>query len=460
MTMKMSEMELTVVGGGLAGSEAAWQAAQRGIRVNLFEMRPVRSTGAHTSANLSELVCSNSLGSNLVDRASGLLKEEVRRMGSLLLQCAQAASVPAGGALAVDRDAFAELVTERITRHPKITLIRQEVENIPSGPAIIASGPLTSPALSEAILRMTGREHLYFYDAIAPIVAFESIDMGVAFRASRYERGERDEGDYINCPMTREEYDRFVDALLEAERIELRDFERDLEGGVKAGAHHFFEGCLPVEIIARRGRQALAFGSMRPVGLLDPRSGKRPFAIVQLRQDNLAGTLYNMVGFQTNLKFPEQKRVLRMIPGLEQAEFERYGQMHRNTFIFSPLHLLPTLQSRQRSNLFFAGQITGVEGYMGNIATGLLAGWNAARLLRGQDPVVLPLDTMLGALCHYVTHAGEADFQPMKANYGILPSLEDSSIRGKRQRAAAYSQRALEKLDNFLQAYPQDLCLC
>jgi methylenetetrahydrofolate--tRNA-(uracil-5-)-methyltransferase len=460
MMNKKSEMGLTVVGGGLAGSEAAWQAARRGIRVNLFEMRPLRSTGAHTSANLSELVCSNSLGSNLVDRASGLLKEEVRRMGSLLLECAQAASVPAGGALAVDREAFAVLVTERINQHPNITLIRQEVETIPSGPAIIASGPLTSPSLSESILRMTGREHLYFYDAIAPIVSHDSIDMEVAFRASRYERGERDEGDYINCPMTRDEYDRFVDALLEAERIELRDFERDLEGGVKAGAHHFFEGCLPVEIIARRGRQALAFGPMRPVGLFDPRSGKRPFAIVQLRQDNLAGTLYNMVGFQTNLKFPEQRRVFRMIPGLEGAEFERYGQMHRNTFIFSPMHLLPTLQSRQRSDLFFAGQITGVEGYMGNIATGLLAGWNAARLLRGQDTLALPLDTMLGALCHYVTHAGEADFQPMKANYGILPALEKPSIRGKRSRATAYSQRALERLDNFLQTYPEDLNPC
>jgi methylenetetrahydrofolate--tRNA-(uracil-5-)-methyltransferase len=458
--MKKSEMELTVVGGGLAGSEAAWQAAQRGIQVNLFEMRPLRSSGAHTSANLAELVCSNSLGSNLIDRASGLLKEEVRRMGSLLLECAEAAAVPAGGALAVDREAFAERVTERITQHANITIIRQEVENIPQGPAIIASGPLTSPSLSEAILGITGREHLYFYDAIAPIIAFESIDMEVAFRASRYERGERDDGDYINCPMTRDEYERFVDALLEAERIELRDFERDLEAGVKAGAHHFFEGCLPVEIIARRGRQALAFGPMRPVGLLDPRSGRRPFAIVQLRQDNLAGTLYNMVGFQTNLKFAEQRRVFRMIPGLEEAEFERYGQMHRNTFIFSPMHLLPTLQSRQRSDLFFAGQITGVEGYMGNIATGLLAGWNAARWLRGQDPLALPLETMLGALCHYVTHAGEADFQPMKANYGILPALENSTMRGKRQRAAAYSQRALEKLDSFLQAYQEDLCHC
>ncbi len=457
---KIEEIELTIVGGGLAGSEAAWQAAQRGLRVKLYEMRPYQTTGAHVTANLAELVCSNSLGSHLVDRASGLLKEEVRRMGSLLLECAEAASVPAGGALAVDRDAFAELVTSRITQHPNINLIRQEVEDIPSSPTIIASGPLTSPALSAAILQMTGHEHLYFYDAIAPIVSVESIDMGVAFRASRYDRGDQDEGDYINCPMTRDEYEAFVDALLAAERIDLRDFERDLESGVKAGAHHFFEGCLPVEIIARRGRQALAFGPMRPVGLTDPRSGKRPFAVVQLRQDNLAGTLFNLVGFQTNLKFSEQRKVFRMIPGLEQAEFERYGQMHRNTFIFSPMHLLPTFQSRQRPDLFFAGQITGVEGYMGNIATGLLAGWNAARYLRGQDLLSLPPTTMLGALCHYVTHAAEADFQPMKANYGILPALDDTSIKGKRQRAAAYSQRALENLDEFLNGVKEDLCLC
>jgi methylenetetrahydrofolate--tRNA-(uracil-5-)-methyltransferase len=457
---KIKERELTIVGGGLAGSEAAWQAAQRGLRVKLYEMRPYQTTGAHVTTNLAELVCSNSLGSHLVDRASGLLKEEVRRMGSLLLECAEAASVPAGGARAVDRDAFAELVTSRITQHPNINLIRQEVEDIPSSPTIIASGPLTSPALSAAILQMTGHEHLYFYDAIAPIVSVESIDMGVAFRASRYDRGDQDEGDYINCPMTRDEYEAFVDALLAAERIDLRDFERDLESGVKAGAHHFFEGCLPVEIIARRGRQALAFGPMRPVGLTDPRSGKRPFAVVQLRQDNLAGTLFNLVGFQTNLKFSEQRKVFRMIPGLEQAEFERYGQMHRNTFIFSPMHLLPTLQSRQRPDLFFAGQITGVEGYMGNIATGLLAGWNAARFLRGQDLLSLPPTTMLGALCHYVTHAAEADFQPMKANYGILPALGDTSIKGKRQRAAAYSQRALENLDEFLNGVKEDLCLC
>lgn len=458
--MKVAARELNVIGGGLAGSEAAWQAAQRGIRVKLYEMRPYCTTGAHTSAHLAELVCSNSLGSQLIDRAPGLLKEEVRRMGSLLLGCAQMASVPAGGALAVDREVFAESVTERITQNSHIELIRQEVKEIPAGPTIIASGPLTSPALSTAIQKLTGRDHMYFYDAIAPIVSLDSINMEVAFRASRYGRGEQDDGDYINCPMTEEEYEKFVDALLEAERIKLKDFERDLEVGVKAGAHHFFEGCLPVEIIARRGRQSLAFGPMRPVGLIDPRRGKRPYAVVQLRQDNLAGTLYNLVGFQTNLKFPEQRRVFRMITGLEQAEFERYGQMHRNTFIFSPMHLLPTLQFRQRADLFFAGQITGVEGYMGNIATGLLAGWNAARFLRQLDPITLPSTTMLGALCYYVTHADKVDFQPMKANYGILPALEGARIKGKRQRGEAYSQRALVDLDEFLQSVKEDLIPC
>lgn len=458
--MTVEKRVLNVIGGGLAGSEAAWQAAQRGVSVKLYEMRPVHTTGAHTSAHLAELVCSNSLGSQLIDRAPGLLKEEARRMGSLLLECARLAAVPAGGALAVDRNAFAELVTKRINRHPNIEIIRQEVEEIPSSPTIIASGPLTSPKFSAAIQQLLGRDHLYFYDAIAPIVSLDSINMEVAYQASRYDRGVRAEGDYINCPMSEEEYEQFVDALLEAERIELKDFERDLEAGVKAGAHHFFEGCLPVEIIARRGRQALAFGPMRPVGLNDPRSGRRPYAVVQLRQDNLAGTLYNLVGFQTNLKFPEQRRVFRMIPGLEQAQFERYGQMHRNTFIFSPLHLRATMQYRRRSDLFFAGQITGVEGYMGNIATGLLAGWNVARILRQQDPLTLPPTTMLGALCHYVTHSSEADFQPMKANYGILPGLEGPPIKGKRQRAAAYSQRALRDLDRFLQTVEEDLCPC
>lgn len=452
----MSKPELVVVGGGLAGSEAAWQAAERGVKVVLYEMRPRVSTGAHTTDRLAELVCSNSLGSNLPDRAAGVLKHELRRMGSLLLRIAEEVAVPAGGALAVDREQFAERVTNALQNHPNIEIRREEVTAIPEKPAIIATGPLTSPRLSRALEKLTGFEHLYFYDAIAPIVVADSINMEVCFRASRYGRG-GEEGDYINCPMNREEYERFVDALVNAERIELHDFEKPIlegEHGVRAGKGKFFEGCLPIEVLARRGRDALAFGPLRPVGLTDPRTGKRPYAVVQLRQDNLAGTLYNMVGFQTNLKFGEQKRVFRLIPGLENAEFARFGQMHRNTFIFSPALLLPTLQFRTRPNLFFAGQITGVEGYVGNIATGLLAGWNAARFLQGKQPLVLPRETMLGALCHYITHASEADFQPMKANYGILPPLP-RRIRNKRERYAAYAQRARTALDEFLQTIPE-----
>jgi methylenetetrahydrofolate--tRNA-(uracil-5-)-methyltransferase len=441
--------ELIIIGGGLAGSEAAWQAASRGIRVKLFEMRPNVSTGAHRGDNLAELVCSNSFGSNLIDRAPGLLKEEIRRLGSLLISCAEETMVPAGGALAVDRDAFARKVTEQIQSHPNIQLIREEIKNIPEEPTIIASGPLTSLALSREIVQLTGQDHLYFFDAIAPVIAADSIDLSIVFRASRYNRGEQENGDYLNCPLNQSIYEKFVDELLKADRIELKAFEKEIEKGVRAGAHRFFEGCLPIEIHASRGRDALAYGPMRPVGLVNPKTDRRPYAVVQLRQDNLAGTLYNLVGFQTNLKFSEQKRVFRMIPGLEYAEFERFGQMHRNTFIFSPAHLQPTLQFRDREDLFFCGQITGVEGYVGNIATGLLAGWNAARLLNGQALVTLPETTMLGALVAYITQASEVDFQPMKANYGILPALENPP-RGKRLRAQAYSQRALSDLDDFI----------
>ena len=440
--------ELTIIGGGLAGSEAAWQAAERGLDVRLFEMRPQIPTGAHETGNLAELVCSNSLGSNLPDRASGLLKEECRRLGSMLLECAEESALPAGAALAVDRELFARRVTERIEGHPRIRVVREEMTEIPSTPAIIASGPLTSARLSESIAALNGAEHLYFFDAIAPIVAADSINMEIAFRASRYGAGEQDEGDYINCPFTKEEYETFVAALKSAERIELRAFEDAIRGGVKAGT--FFEGCLPVEIIAERGAESLAFGPMRPVGLRDLRTGRRPYAVVQLRQDNLAASLYNLVGFQTNLKFPEQKRVFRLIPGLENAEIVRYGQMHRNTFIASPKILRPTLQHKSRDDLFFAGQITGVEGYMGNIATGLLAGQNAARVLHGKPPLELPSTTMLGALCHYVTHADLRDFQPMKANFGILPALEiDKRLKG-RDRARAHAERALAELEKFL----------
>lgn len=433
--------ELTIIGGGLAGCEAAWQAAERGIPTSLYEMRPVKQTPAHVSGRLAELVCSNSLGSNLPDRAPGLLKAELRRLGSLIMQAADQAAVPAGGALAVDREKFAGEVTRRIESHPLIRVIRREVTAIPNTPTIIASGPLTSNALAKEIAALAGQEHLYFYDAVAPIVEVESINMGIAFRASRYGRGEQDEGDYINCPLTEEEYRAFVRALREAEQIELKQFEQEDE--------HFFEMCLPVEELARRGDNALAFGPMRPVGLTDPRTGRRPYAVVQLRQDNLAGTLYNMVGFQTNLKWGEQRRVFRMIPGLENAEFLRYGMMHRNTFINSPTLLHPTLQWRTRPNLFFAGQITGVEGYVGNAATGLLAGLNAARLMRGASPLTMPPETMLGALCHYITHAEPKAFQPMKANFGILPPLE-KRIRNKKARYRAYIERASQHLEQVI----------
>ncbi len=438
----MEGMEpIHIIGAGLAGCEAAWQIAKRGVRVRLYEMRPRRSTPAHVTDRLGELVCSNSLGSTLPDRAPGILKAELRRLGSLLLGCAEQAAVPAGGALAVDRDVFAEAVTEQISHHPLITVVRREVTEIPEGPCVIATGPLTAESLAREIGRLVGEEYLYFYDAIAPMVIADTIDRSVAFRASRYEFGDGAAGDYLNCPMNREEYDRFVAAVLEAERIELRDFELE--------DPRFFEGCLPIEQLAARGPQSLAFGPMRPVGLKDPRTGRRPHAAVQLRQDNLAGTLYNLVGFQTNLRWGEQQRVFRMIPGLQDAEFARYGQMHRNTFLDSPVHLKPTLQYRRRGDLFFAGQITGVEGYVGNIGTGLLAGLNATCWMLGRPVWELPQTTMLGALCHYVTHADARDFQPMKANFGILPPLEDPP-KGKRDRQRVYADRSRSALEQFL----------
>ncbi len=433
--------ELQVIGGGLAGCEAAWQAAEQGVHVTLYEMRPHKSTPAHTTGQLAELVCSNSLGSVLVDRAPGLLKEELRRLGSLILSCAEEAAVPAGGALAVDRDRFAQTITTRIAAHPRITLIRREVTAVPDGPTIVATGPLTSEALSASIARLTGEESLYFYDAMAPIVAVETIDRAIAFRASRYGRGADESGDYLNCPMSGAEYERFVDALLTAETIPLRDFECE--------DSHFFEGCLPVEVLAARGRDALAYGPLRPVGLIDPRTGRRPHAVVQLRQDNLAATLFNLVGFQTNLRWSEQDRVCRLIPGLQQAEFVRYGQMHRNTFINSPRLLDETMQFRNRPGLFFAGQIVGAEGYIGNAGTGWLAGANAARWVQGRELLALPRETMLGALCHYVSHATSTEFQPMKANFGLLPPLE-KPVRKKRDRYRAYADRALAALEGVV----------
>jgi methylenetetrahydrofolate--tRNA-(uracil-5-)-methyltransferase len=441
--------QVRVIGGGLAGSEAAWQVAQRGFDVLLYEMRPEVETGAHQSGDLAELVCSNSLGSQLPDRASGILMSELEKMGSLLLQCARATAVPAGSALAVDRRAFAELVSHRISHHPGVEVVRCEVTELPETLSVIATGPLTSPGFSEALSQLTGQDHLYFFDALAPIVEADSLNMDIAFRASRYGRGEGEEGDYINCPFTEEEFIHFTDALVSAERIPLRSFEAAIEEGVRAGLSHFFEGCLPIEVLAERNPKALAFGPMRPVGLTDPRTGKRPYAVVQLRQDNLSGSFYNLVGFQTNLTYPEQGRVFRMIPGLEKATFIRYGQMHRNTFLNSPKMLKPTLQHKDRPELLFAGQITGVEGYLGNIATGLLAGINAARISKSDYPLELPVSTMLGALCHYVTQAEPDRFQPMKANLGILPPLEDGIRRNKRQRAQAYAVRAGHDFDRF-----------
>lgn len=439
----MTEPQLIVIGGGLAGSEAAWQAAERGAQVTLYEMRPQATTPAHRSEWLAELVCSNSLGSNLPDRAGGLLKEELRRMGSLVVRVADATAVPAGGALAVDRDRFAAGVTEAVQGHERIRVVREEVKRIPDGPAIVATGPLTSPDLARDLARITGDDYLYFYDALSPIVAADSIDLSVAFRQSRYGRGESEDGDYINCPMERDEFDAFVAALLAAERIELRDFERDDPA--------FFEGCLPIEVLAARSARALRFGPMRPVGLRDPRTGRRPHAVVQLRQDNAAGTLYNLVGFQTNVTWGEQRRVLRMIPGLHDARFERLGQMHRNTFVNAPRLLDATHVLRGRDDLALAGQITGIEGYAGNIASGLVAGINMARRLRSLPLEVPPPTTMTGALCRYIAAADPDGFQPMKANFGLLPVL-DPSPRGKAERNRAHAARALHDLEAFARA--------
>ena len=477
---------VTVVGGGLAGCEAAWQAARLGAQVVLYEMRPQTMTPAHTGGDLGELVCSNSLGSDLVGRAPGLLKEELRRLGSLVIAAADAHRLPAGSALAVDRGAFAATLTARIEAHPSITLIRREVTQIPdtgTGPVVLATGPLTSPPLAQALQALGGSGNLFFYDAIAPIVEVDSVDLTIAFRASRYGKGESDEGDYINCPMTEAEYDAFYDALVSAERIPLRDFERPTPNGgqtvVFASDARFFEGCLPVEVLATRGRKALAFGPLRPVGLTDPRSaserpGRRPYAVVQLRQDNAAATLYNLVGFQTNLKYGEQDRVLRMIPGLAGARFVRYGSMHRNTYVNAPALLLPTLQMREGSgvaasdgaagdllpafSLLLAGQIAGLEGYAGNVAGGWLAGVNAARLLYGEEPIVMPPETMIGALMHYITHADAKEFQPMKANFGLMPPLAPAllkGMRGKRSRGEAYAERALATLSDWVHLHPE-----
>lgn len=437
---------VTVIGGGLAGTEAAWQIANRGVPVHLYEMRPHRSTEAHVTDRLAELVCSNSMGSTLPDRALGILKNEMLQMGSMIIRTAFRHALPAGGALAVSREEFAEEVTATIEAHPNIELRREEAATLPDGPTIIATGPLTSAPLTAQIQTLTGQHYLYFYDAMAPIVTAESIDMTVAFRQSRYDRNsalsdKTTEGDYINCPFNQEEYEAFVEAVLAAPKIELKTFEKELE--------RYFEGCMPIEVLASRGIQSLAFGPMRPVGLRDPRTGQRPHAVVQLRQDNVAGTLYNMVGFQTNLRWGAQEKVLRMIPGLQNAEFVRMGQMHRNTFINSPTLLHPTLQFRQRSNLFFAGQITGTEGYVGSAMGGMIAGINMVRLLCNEQLLQLPQQTMMGALLYYITHAEPKNFQPMKAAMGLLPELE-KRIRNKQQRYTAYAERARAALASYL----------
>jgi methylenetetrahydrofolate--tRNA-(uracil-5-)-methyltransferase len=440
----MTQQTITIIGGGLAGTEAAWQAAEAGLHVHLYEMRPTRGTEAHVTDRLAELVCSNSLGSTLPDRALGLLKNEMLRLGSLVIRTAFKHAVPAGAALAVSRDDFSQEITQIIGGHPNITLHREEVTAIPDGPAIIATGPLTSAALASQIQALTGSQYLYFYDAMAPIVTAESIDMTVAFRQSRYDKdsGQGEQaGDYINCPLDRDEYARFVAALLAAPKIELHAADQELE--------RYFEGCMPIEALAGRGEKSLAFGPMRPVGLRDPRTGRRPFAAVQLRQDNVAGTLYNLVGFQTNVKWGAQEEVLRLIPGLAHAEFVRLGQMHRNTFINSPTLLRPTLQLRTRADLFFAGQITGTEGYVGSTLGGLIAGQNLVRLLAGEPLLELPPTTMIGALLHYITHAEPQTFQPMKAAMGLFPPLE-TAVRGKRARYGSYTERAAADLDAYL----------
>jgi methylenetetrahydrofolate--tRNA-(uracil-5-)-methyltransferase len=426
---------VNIIGAGLAGSEAAWQLARRGVRVRLFEMRPVRMTEAHQTALFGELVCSNSLRSDSMDAAVGVLKEEMRRLGSLIIAAADGTRVPAGSALAVDRDEFARTLTDALTSNPMVEVVREEVTAIPDGVTILASGPLTSPALEADLNRLVGARHLYFYDAIAPIVSAESIDMKVAFRASRWGRGG---DDYINCPMNEAEYNAFVAALLAADKVVVHPFEHPV----------YFEGCMPVEEMARRGPQTLAFGPMRPVGLDDPRGAHRPFAVVQLRQDDRGARLYNMVGFQTKMTYPEQRRVLRMIPGLGNAEFVRLGSLHRNTFIDSPRLLRPTLQLIGRDDLFVAGQMIGVEGYVESAAAGLLAALNAANLVSGRPLAVPPPITALGSLVAYITDKSRRDFQPMNANYGLMPEL-GTRARG-RQKKLDMAARALGAIDEFI----------
>lgn len=434
-----NEQKVTVIGAGLAGTEAAWQIASRGVRVKLYEMRPVVKTPAHHTDKFAELVCSNSLRANGLTNAVGVLKEEMRMLNSLVLSAADKHAVPAGGALAVDRDGFSGEITSTLHQHPLIEVVNEELTALPEdGIVVVATGPLTSPALSEQIKALMGEEYFYFYDAAAPIIEKDSIDMNKVYLASRYDKGE---AAYLNCPMTEEEFDVFYEALITAEVAQLKEFEKEI----------YFEGCMPIEVMMKRGKQTALFGPMKPVGLVNPHTGELPHAVVQLRQDNAAGTLYNLVGFQTHLKWGEQKRVFSLIPGLENAEFVRYGVMHRNTFINSPKLLLPTYQFKERPNLFFAGQMTGVEGYVESAASGLIAGMNAAKAALGQELVVLPVETTLGSMAQYITTADFKHFQPMNANFGLLPKLE-TKIRNKKEKNEALAQRALDGITSFAAA--------
>ena len=434
---------INIIGGGLAGSEAAWQAARRGLRVRLFEMRPNRATGAHRTGNLAELVCSNSLKSDEANTAPRLLKDELRAGGSLLVELAKEAAVPAGGALAVDREKFSALVTERLSNHPNIELRREEVSTINSGEiTVVAAGPLASPALVGAIGELTGERDLYFFDAISPIVDGETINYDIAFKAARYGKGG---DDYVNCPMSKEEYDRFYDALVAAEKVKPHD---GMESEEK-----FFEGCLPIEEIARRGRDTLRFGPMKPVGLPDPRTGREPYACVQLRLENLMADAYNIVGFQCHIKYGEQKRILQLIPGLENAEFIRFGQMHRNTYICSPKLLRETLQMREHSRVLFAGQISGIEGYTEAMATGMIAGMNAARLARGLEPSAPPRESATGSLTFYLANADAKNFQPANTTFALLPAIEPElrkRLKRKADRHRFQVKRGLKAFNDWL----------
>lgn len=432
----MTKPVITIIGAGLAGSEAAWQAAEQGVAVKLYEMRKIKKTPAHQTEKFAELVCSNSLRANNLTNAVGVLKEEMRRFDSLITEAADATQVPAGGALAVDREQFSQFITDRLRHHPNITVLDEEVRDIPDNEvAVIASGPLTSEVLAEKIAGFTEQEGLYFYDAAAPIIDKATIDMDKVYLKSRYDKGE---AAYLNCPMTKEEFHAFRDALIAAEVAPLKRFEKE----------KYFEGCMPIEVMANRGEKTMLFGPMKPVGLEDPKTGKRPYAVVQLRQDNAAASLYNIVGFQTHLKWGEQKRIIRMIPGLEQAEIVRYGVMHRNTFLNSPELLEPTYQTKKRASLFFAGQMTGVEGYVESAASGLVAGINAARLALGKEPLIFPAVTAIGGLAHYITHTSGKHFQPMNVNFGLFPELPEK-IRDKKLRYEALADRSLTAIGEF-----------